>query len=718
MKAVQKQFTSPPLGELHPLSAEITRVPPIYLRMLGLLVIGAAFFFFSNPQVPAYRGFAKLTWEKIEHGTAGTPESLRSVPADDAFLAFSYEDDGEIGVARSAPLVIKGAFLELEIAGSLPRKDSKPPHLVILGEGGKEEHDFRFDEVPGLAPERWTAFHASIPRHLVDKTVQIEVRTKRSASGFFFAMRDRVDFYAPPSRFSALGSQSSPLWLFVPLSFALALLFATSIEEVARRNFSMPVLFAVFIVIAALVQLRTTPYFHWDEWHVIERFSKLGFPGVIYTHNEHFLPLFFTFYFVEAKLFGDFYVGFALVSLALHALAGLLLYRFLQRLVPRTKHSREASLGITIMFLVSCLHTETIQWVFEQSVILCELITLAAFLSLLDFLYHRSYRSLALVGAAALAAPLLFGNGFALSLQLGALALCVLLAAPKSATLRYRRLVPLAIACALCAGSAAILYATHRSAVGHGVDVAEQARPLDHVHEIFDYLLVGSQFGAILRGSGLFPLVQLNSAELLPTLGVHVARPDITLGWLGFALSVGALLFAVRRKESRMRNVCLWVLGQALVVTCLLLPSVGRWQLGANQSLALRYHYATLVGVAVLLLVPICQFFEWVMAPEGSALRRRLSTAFFALLLTGQLLSGRFFDYFTAGGYRHRMYVAQLSDWQKQLKAVKPDASPDYEASGTPLQGAQPIQPVTLTPGRHPNEIYAVLHWLNARKYP
>ena len=38
---------------------------------------------------------------------------------------------------------------------------------------------------------------------------------------------------------------------------------------------------------------------------VLDRFRLLGLPGVIYRHNEHFLPIFFALYYFEGLTFKE-----------------------------------------------------------------------------------------------------------------------------------------------------------------------------------------------------------------------------------------------------------------------------------------------------------------------------------------------------------------------------------------------------------------------------
>lgn len=246
-----------------------------------------------------------------------------------------------------------------------------------------------------------------------------------------------------------------------------------------------------------------------------------------------------------------------------------------------------------------------------------------------------------------------------------------------------------------------------KKGVGSGID---NARPFEDLQKLFDYLLVGTQLGGVLRGLGLFPFfANTDPASLL----TGPDRPEPLLATWGFLASLALLTYSLW-KRPRGEAFRIWSLGQLIIITSMLLPAFGRWQYGMEQSLSLRYHYATIVGLAILLFPLLA----------GSALstniqKRRaaptLGAALLILYFAVQLKAGN--NYLvTPFGPTHRAYAAQLRDWNINLRAL--GAVTSYEAAGTALEGQHPLHPHSFTSQRHPDEVYRALNWLDPERYP
>ena len=240
---------------------------------------------------------------------------------------------------------------------------------------------------------------------------------------------------------------------------------------------------------------------------------------------------------------------------------------------------------------------------------------------------------------------------------------------------------------------------------------------------IWDYLYVGSQTGCILRGLGFFPPLQMEAApKLFKLWGKEEPRANYLLAHIGLGISLLVLLFGVLLHTEKSWAFRCFLAGEAIIFISLALPALGRAQLGEDQSLSLRYHYSTFVGLTMMMLPLISGIFRIVEERHTSKVKRSvvfiLGELFLCYFLTAQLFVGRRFEYFTEKGYEHRVYIQQLADWNKRLKALSPDKPLPYEATASDLQGLFPIHLETITPGKHPDEIYKVLHWLNEEKYP
>ncbi len=376
-------------------------------------------------------------------------------------------------------------------------------------------------------------------------------------------------------------------------------------------------------------------------------------------------------------MFGDNYLGFISVSLVLHAANSTLLYSLLRRLAGPKAGGSGAALLLAFFFLVSSLHVETLQQAIIQNNLLCETFILASVLAALRYLERGSRLHLAATAAACFAAPLAFALGFAAPFQL----LLAGLVSPYGRK-RLGASVAAGIAGAL---AAAVLYAANPNLAPEKSELFDPAGAFGSIGTIAAFTFVGTQLGTVLRGTGLFPFVQIVAPrEILGDTGIP---PELLLAGAGFALSLLLLLPSASRRY--------WVAGQLWMLSCLALPALGRWQMGAEHSLFPRYQYGALIGFAIVLL----PFFMRIFAAreKGEVIfGRALLPACLVLFLFVQLSFGRAFSFFSTVGNAHRLYAAQLA-----------------ERSEPP-----PAYPVSLAPHSSPEQIYATLHWLNPQRYP
>jgi len=683
------------------------------------LALGILTFVLSNPLPPVHQGYERLHWAALKGFTERPNEN--ALPSQAAYPEgiISWDTAGASNSKRRAesePFILRGPLVELEVSGLLALSDSLRPTVALVATDGKVLADFALP-LPGapFAAADWSSERFAIDASYVGKEAKFIFRSQPNpAPGAWFALRERVDFYSLP-RFqeSPISFPSRGFYLLALFFLLSSVCFLFSLDLKSLGHLSI---FSLFLLGTAFVQLRTTSYFYWDEWHVLERFKNLGVPGVVYTHNEHFLPLFFSWLFLEAKIFANHYLAFILVSAALHALNGVLLCSLLTRLGSTYRFVKEASFLLSSLFVLNSLQAETLQWAFEQSILLFQLCTFIAFLSAHSFLESGNKRALGVAVMSALFAPLFFGNGFSLPLQL-AVVLGILQILPSYFRSRAlgrqmgKRFLFLLGLMAVGAIVAALLYkAFKENSGGHGVD---RVHPLGHLAEVAEYLWVGTQYGSILRGFALFPALGPESTlEALALIGIKSLHPFMLLANAGFVFSLLLLFLGARGESSKWEVFRYWLAGQLLLFACFILPSLGRFENGAGQSLSLRYHYSTLVAVSIIALPAASFLFGCAFERK---FRRSLGAMFF-LILAVHFCVSKNFDYFTRQGFEHRLFVEQLTSWRSQLKTLPEGTS--YEATGTSLSGMHPANRPTITPGRHPNDLYEVLHWLNPTTYP
>ena len=189
--------------------------------------------------------------------------------------------------------------------------------------------------------------------------------------------------------------------------------------------------------------------FIWDDdAHVIDNpvlrdlagLLRIWIPG----HTPQFYPVTFSVFWLEYQLWGLNTLGYDLVSLALHGLNALLVWRLLRELEVR------AAGAIATVFALHPLHVESVAWVMELKNTLSGAFYLAAAISYLRFDREREEAF-----AASAAGPRARGS-YALALGLFVLALLsksvtstlpaalVLMLALRGGSFSLRRLAPLA----------------------------------------------------------------------------------------------------------------------------------------------------------------------------------------------------------------------------------------------------------------------------------
>jgi hypothetical protein len=711
--------------------AELPPARTSFVLGLGTALLLLLFQLSASTLPPHFLDFEQLRWQTLQGCTAGAaPHDFPGYQM--SVGTFQTAPSSREVRCASEPFVLNSSRLEFEYTGSPEPQDA--PHTIFELKDSSGQILTRIPLLStGKTPERtnWTTFQVELAEALVGQSVTVLVKSAASHNySSWFALRNRLNFYRAADAFekfmSLLKHRSLRMVICVLLAFFLVFWLKGSVIE-AQTSLSDFALVLFFVALA--VHFRTDVFFYWDEWHVLERFGKMGFPGIIYTHNEHFLPLFFGFFFVESRFFQDMYFLYILLSVALHTLNALLLVSLLKRLAGEHKRAEAVSRFIAFLYMLSALHSEVLNWAFEQSVLGAQALTLILLCAGLDTIRWGTFRKLWLTAVLVAIVPFVFGNGFIAIVQLALVVSLSCLAIDRGADdrpffeifeERLRRGFVLFVCCAVFLLLPVFLYIHYKEGAGHGI---AQAKPFADPQALFSYLFVGSQLGTVLRGMGLFPSLQLNAAgAMLQKLSAvypearHGQLPDMFFAGLGFCLSL-ALLCTSLCSRARVKYFCLWLLGQLFILSALVLPSFGRWQFGTDQSLSLRYHSQALVGFCIMLLpVFLLLFGSNKDKPRLPAFFSSFITSF-ALLFIGahifaQLYLSLKFDSFTENGIKNHIFAEQLWQWRTKLNQEFPLRDVPYEGTDTPYAGLQPIYPETVTPGRHPDDIYQVLRWL------
>jgi len=644
-------------------------------------------------------GFRVLRWEETR---SCSPEiTARRLPGSGPIVRNA---PGQISCGTQ-PLRLPAALLEIEYAGKIPAGDAFDLAATLAG-----REVFR---VGLLRPRRnaWTRQKIRLPAALLGREVALHLHA-RSANGPAgrLALRDRISFTAPASPpeelLRPLRTPAGRAATSLLLAASLGLLWVTHAARLSRGG---P--FLALLLLAALgIQLRTAPFFVWDEWIVLHRFAREGPRAVVAPHNEHFLPLFFSVYYLEARLFGDRYLLHLLASLLVHVVDALLLGRLLAAVAARLPGGAIAARLLAFLFLIAAVHAEVLQWAFGLCIPLAQGAALVSLNGAWDYATRGSRRSLWACGAGAAAAPLFFGNGFAVALQLPAIAALAAALAERPARRFAPRIPALAAVTLLAVGIPALAYgsAGERPTGWLSSGAADLLR---QPGAIASYAVSGSQAGTVLRGLGMLPVLGPEGASQRLPDWIPGVPPAFAAPLLGSLVSLFLLLAALSQRGHRRAALWLWLAGQWILLASYALPALARFELSILQSLALRYTYGAFPGLLLCLLVPFAGSFGSSAGSGGEIFRRKgILFAGLFLFVAVQLQRGAAFDELAVHGARNRSFVAELVEWNALLGSGA--------RGGPSLRALRPSPPRELAPGIPANRIYAALHWLDPGRYP
>ncbi len=482
----------------------------------------------------------------------------------------------------------------------------------------------------------------------------------------WFALRSRADFFQQTSVALTFHILLKEKGISIALCFALALLIVVWIKQniiESRISWRRYVLFLLFL--GAGVHYRSNLFFYKNDWLLLKEFITNGWVSILKPHQGHLSPLLYFWNYLQILSFGAKYSLYAFVSIVFLVINSILLAWLLQRLAKNQPRAEAAARLMGVLYLLNSVHVESVQWFSMQSTLLYLAVVLAILAGSIDGI-RSSRGSQRLLFALMLAAvPLIYFGGFSSSIT---------------------------------------------------------AKPHFTLPDLSRYALVGSQMGAVLRGFGLYPSLNVNSAPgLIASLGSWfpfispVKEPEMFFAWCGLGLSV-IFLIAYLFKEDSGRKICFWVMGQSLVFCAILIPAFTYGDLGTRLSLSLSYHTASLVGVSFMLFPLVMGLLP--SQEASSSLSEsypndvRLPRVFLPLMcfyLCIQLFMGIHYHYFTNRGVKIQLAVSQLDNWMQKLQSYSKEQQIPFAGTGTPLEGLAPKYPKSLAAAIGPEELYSLM---------
>jgi hypothetical protein len=310
--------------------------------------------------------------------------------------------------------------------------------------------------------------------------------------------------------------------------------------------------------------------------------------------SELYRPMLLVSIALDANLFGDWYAGYHLVNILLHAVVAVLLYAFLARLLALDEKSTGSSAYIALLaalvFAVHPVHTEVVNSVFNRSILLAALGMLGGLWWLLRYL--DSHPVLAWAGLFLAYSYALFCRETAIVLP-GMAAILILVYTDGNLLTRIRKALP------VFALLIPMIFYLHMRSVALAVappepDAIETALSAFAGQLDASRLLQGEMF---LRTAGVW--VQAFGAMLWPfEPTLHYSSVPKTAQWAGIFLHLGLLGLAVfqfnRGHKGLLAGLAIFYLG--------LLPS-SRLVGGGSvlPHLSERFLYVASAGVFVVL---------------------------------------------------------------------------------------------------------------------
>lgn len=659
-----------------------------------LCIISAVLYAVSvNAPAPAFVGTDILNWSRLDNFSRKAKSSETPVK----FIGINSKPNRSAS-AVSEKFTCRSEILSLEVLGVHLRKAQSAVEVYSDKDVLLSRHQFLYlEKKPGDSD--LTRVELELPEAVVGSSIYLKVFVEKSTDPDLF-IRDRVEFLRRDtgSRFSSALGHSEITWLVLSFFAALLVILAVASCWPAR---ALPLSQFVLILSAAslLLALRTGVYFYWDEWEVLIRFQLYGLKGVIYTHNEHFLPVFWVFLYLQYLLFDDWYHGYLLVSLALHIANATLLSQLLQRWGSRIGITPGRSQVISLFYLLNALHSSNLQWAFLQCVLLLQTIVFISMLSVEHYLRTSNKWSLLAVFLSVLTAPLVFGNGFILIpllfLSLGLSYINQVSSVRQELCRNLKHLLftkkCLTLICSLLFGLSltALIYYANRHGAGHDLSHGVmQWKPWENLSKLLGYIGVGTQFGVVFRGSGLFPSLSPYGAGILEPINfLNDVLPEVFAALIGSLISLiilaASLSFARSEQRKAYDILAYWLLGQGYMVLCFILPAIARFQFGVSQALSLRYQSPALVGLIIIALPLI----TWLW--EGNRIKQGFLTLSAFVYLWSNLYSSACFRDYLIRGEINRRYVSMLAQWKSthdlselrgQMPYYPPILSPSFSA--------------------------------------
>jgi hypothetical protein len=437
----------------------------------------------------------------------------------------------------------------------------------------------------------------------------------------------------------------------------ICLLLASTIVfvffRISAHSTNPALYFPFFLLLSLIVQFRSNVFFHADEWIYLKQLID---KSVLFRYNEHFLPVFGSFYYGEYLFFGNHYSWYVAASCILTAINAFLFSIWIKSLC-KDKIFRNTEWLLGIIYVLNVNHTELIQWGLAQSSILCITFALLSGIALQRFGDEGKSYFLWLTLLTLLFSTFSFALGYAL---VGLIPLQwafhnYVFGQTNNQKKTYYLILGLVFTTLLS------IWMRQNAAQGFSFFL-ETNLANRNIEEIVAFVGSGTFYGTILRGTGIIPYANISELYSLAseaTAGAYFTL-RMNLAWIGLSLTLMLLGIYLFLFKSRRWAVSTYVLGAIWIIAPMIMISFGRTILGDENATTFRYQAFPLIGLFIML-APL--FSEGIRNLSKSRTAFNSISLIITLLISAQLYMGISFSHFVMLGEEFRLYAQRLCAW-------------------------------------------------------
>lgn len=659
--------------------------------IVGIVFLSILKLVFLKEYPIRYLGFEDISWLNLPGCN-----QVNTSPIDLVSEGLIVDSTSTKPLCATNKFRLLSSFLALEFSYDEKTLGKTNPYVLeLLDESNKTVYQKVLPNTSQTNINKWNKLYFNIGEEFKDSYLKLRIRSEKLNLPKLY-LRDRLEFLnrsVSTERINLFKFEiKEAIDLFVSLGFVLvAILLLPQLRGVS--------FFVLLSLVSVVLHLQYQPFFYYDEWHVLQRFSNISFPqNIILTHNEHFLPLYFLTLFIESKVFGEYYICYLILNCILLGGYAYILSIFLKELSINDKTAKILSL----LFCISSMHVEALQWAFEASILICSMLCMYFLICSVRYFKTISFNDLLKANLCLLISPFVFGGAFPF-LGIGVVSFFVYGLYYVKQYKNYvfsRASYLITVICSIAVPL--YFYSAYKlESTGHAVD---ESSFFSDIPALFNYVLTGVGIGSILRPLGLYPFLSLAAPQELLDKLLNFNLSELNPLFFSstvFFLAVTVLFFfsyVYSEAREKKRTAVIFSLGFFIVLFYITIVGLGRWRYGYNQSLSLRYQVQVLPGLILMIAPGVEHLITLINKNKWRYYALCLAVVLWSMI---QFVSIQRFMYFRYNGDLNRIYVQSGVDlYDRNL------------VSNLKKNSIYPSHSDSITPGRNLSEIVKTYYWL------